>query len=473
MIKLYNTLTRNVEEFKPIHKEWVGFYSCGPTVYDYAHIGHARTYIFADTLQRVLEFAGYKVKRVMNITDVGHLTSDSDSGQDKMEKGAAREHKSVWDIAKFYTDDFFAMTDVLNIKRPSIICKATDYIPGMISLIQTLEKKGCTYVIGDGVYFDTTTLKDYGKLTGTSFKELQKGLKAGARIEMVTGKKNPTDFALWKLTPKGTKRQMEWVSPWGRGFPGWHIECSAMSMAKLGETIDIHTGGIDHVQIHHTNEIAQSEAATGNPFVRYWLHADHLMVDGQKMSKSLGNFYRVKDIVEKGHNPLTLRYLFLTSSYRTTMNFTWKSLEGAQTSLKNLYQRIEQVAKRDDSDEKTNPQLVAEFKQSFEDAIYDDLNIPKALSVVWMMLKSKLSRNDTMNLLELFDSVLALDLIKNHSSESKLEAVDEHIETLVKKRDTYRLEKKWDKSDEIRHLLEEKGYVVSDTKSGTVIKKKE
>lgn len=290
MLKLYNTLTHKVEEFSPLTPPVVTYYSCGPTVYDFAHIGHARTYIFADILQRVLEFNGFQVKRVMNITDVGHLTSDADSGEDKMERGAAREKKSVWDIAKFYTTDFMDMIKKLNIKEPQIICKATDNITSMIRIIEVLEKKGFTYKIADGLYFDTSKFPDYGKLTGQTYEDLQKTLKAGARVEMVEGKKHPTDFALWKFTPAGIKRQMEWDSPWGRGFPGWHIECSAMSMKYLGETIDLHSGGVDHIPIHHTNEIAQSEAATGKTFVRFWLHADHLLVDGQKMSKSLNNF---------------------------------------------------------------------------------------------------------------------------------------------------------------------------------------
>lgn len=268
MFQIYNTLTHKIEEFKPINPLNVGFYSCGPTVYDFIHIGHARTYIFADILQRVLEFNGYKVKRVMNITDVGHLASDADSGEDKMEKGAKREGRSVWDIAKFYTEDFFSMCQKLNIKKPEIICKATDYIKEMIQIMKVLEKKGFTYKTDDGIYFDTSKFRDYGKLTGQSFDKLQKSLKAGARVEFSQGKKHPTDFALWKFSPMGVKRQMEWDSPWGRGFPGWHLECSAMSMKYLGDTLDIHTGGVEHIPIHHTNEIAQSEAITGKQFVK-------------------------------------------------------------------------------------------------------------------------------------------------------------------------------------------------------------
>lgn len=475
MLRLYNSLTRKIEDFTPLTPHTVTYYSCGPTVYDYAHIGHARTYTFADVLERVLAFNGLAVKRVMNITDVGHLTSDADAGEDKMEKGAVREGKSVWDIARLYTDDFFTMLEALNIRKPPVICKATGYIPQMIDLVKRLEAKSFTYVISDGVYFDTTKFPDYGKLTGQSFSELEKGLKAGARVEIVEGKKHPTDFALWKLTPPGLKRQMEWDSPWGKGFPGWHIECSAMVMATLSETIDIHTGGVDHIPIHHTNEIAQSEAATGKQFVRFWLHGEHLLVDGKKMSKSLGNFFRVSDCSAKGFSPMALRYLFLTASYRKTMNFTWESLTAAQHALDGLYEQISnfnsQIANRKRetlSQEKL--EKADGFRDAFTYAINDDVNTAKALAVLWEVIKSNIPPGDKLDLLFLFDEVLGLKLRESgvRNSES---GIPEEIDGLVKKREQLRKEKKWKESDDVRREIEEKGFRVEDTSKGVVVKK--
>jgi len=475
MLFLYNTLTRRIEEFKPLNPPLVTYYSCGPTVYDFAHIGHARTYVFADILERVLIFNGYKVKRVLNITDVGHLTSDSDTGEDKIEKGAIREKKSVWDIAKFYTDDFFQMMAKLNIKKPEIICRATDHIASMIRLIEVLESKGFTYKIEDGVYFDTSKLKDYGKLTGGNFDSLQKTLKAGARVEMIKGKKNLTDFALWKFSPSGVKRQMEWDSPWGRGFPGWHIECSAMSMKFLGETLDIHTGGVDHIPIHHTNEIAQSEAATGKQFVRFWLHAQHLLVEGEKMSKSLGNYYRLKDIEEKGFKPLALRYLFLTASYRSQMSFSWKSLMGAQNALDNLYQQILNFKLQVTKGQRT---ILSEekllkidlFREKFQKAINNDLNTPEALAVIWEIVKSNISNEDKYDLLVFFDEVLGLGL-RDLSIQKQETRIPEKLMQLVDRRENLRREKKWEEADKIRKDIEKEGYILEDTPAGPKLKK--
>ncbi|MDZ4228399.1 MAG: cysteine--tRNA ligase, partial [Candidatus Levybacteria bacterium] len=325
MFSLYNSLTRKVEDFKPINSPLVTMYTCGPTVYDYQHIGHMRRYVGDDIIIRALEFNGFRVKQVVNITDVGHLVSDSDTGEDKMEKGAKKFGMSVWDIAKKFEKQFFNSIDALNVDRPDILMHATDYIKEQILFIQVLEGKGFTYKIEDGIYFDTSRVKDYNKLSHQNLEEL----KAGARVEMVKGKKNPTDFALWKFSyPEGrdfdlakdttlSRRQMEWESPWGVGFPGWHIECSTMAIKGLNtENLDIHTGGIDHIAIHHTNEIAQSEAATGKEFVRYWVHHNFLHVDGQKMSKSIGNIYTVEDVVKKGFDPMALRYLYLQTHYR-------------------------------------------------------------------------------------------------------------------------------------------------------------
>lgn len=467
MLCLYNTLTRKIEEFTPVSSTFVGFYSCGPTVYDYAHLGHARTYIFNDILQRILTFDGYTVKRVMNITDVGHLTSDSDTGEDKMEKGAKRENKTVWNIAEFYTKDFFAMMTSLNIIKPEIICKATDYIPQMITMISTLEKKGFTYTLEDGVYFDTSKIPDYGKLTGLSFDELQKSLKAGARVEIVVGKKYPTDFALWKLTPKGVMRQMEWDSPWGKGFPGWHIECSAMAKEFLGNHFDLHTGGVDHIPVHHTNEIAQSESANAEPFVNYWLHGEHLLVDGQKMSKSLGNFYRLSDIQSKGFDPLSLRYLFMTASYRYQMNFTWESLLSAQNAYFRMREQVSRLkaeglhARTVLSSEKMDE--IDGFRKKFNEAINNDMNMSAALGVSWEVLKSNIPSFDKYDLLVLFDEVLGLEL-GTFKSQSKEVELPKEIQVLLEKRQVLRKEKKYAEADSIRKEIEDKGYNVEDKK---------
>lgn len=471
MLYLYNTLTHHKDEFKSLNPSVVTYYSCGPTVYDFAHIGHARTYIFADILQRVLEFNGFKVKRVMNITDVGHLTSDSDIGEDKMEKAATVLKKTIWEIANYYTDDFFKMTDKLNIKRPQIICKATNSVTSMVRLIEVLEKKGFTYTTSDGVYFDTSKFPKYGQLAGWTFAQMQKKLKAGARVEMITGKKHPTDFALWKLTPAGVSRQMEWDSPWGRGFPGWHIECSVMAMDNLGETVDIHTGGADHIPIHHTNEIAQSEAATGKQFVRYWLHADHLLVENQKMSKSLGNFFRLTDLEEKGYQPLSLRYLFLTSTYRQQMNFTWKSLEAAQNAYDSLKSQI--IGIKESMEEKKRENLsgeklakIDELRNEFTEKINDDLNTAEGLSVLWKVLKSSLPSGDKYDLIILFDEVLGLGLDKIQTEEK---VIPEEIQALAKEREEMRRAKKFKEADDLRKQILEKGYSVEDTPSGLKI----
>ena len=469
MLFLYNTLTHKKEEFRPLHPPVVTYYSCGPTVYDFAHIGHARTYIFADILQRVLEFNGFKVKRVMNITDVGHLTSDSDIGEDKMERAAKASKKTIWEIAKYYTDDFFKMTDKLNIKRPQIICKATDSVASMVHFIEVLEKKGFTYTTSDGVYFDTSKFPKYGQLAGWTFAQLQKKLKSGARVEMITGKKHQTDFALWKLTPAGVSRQMEWDSPWGRGFPGWHIECSVMAMDNLGETVDIHTGGADHIPIHHTNEIAQSEAVTGKQFVRYWLHADHLLVENQKMSKSLGNFFRLTDLEEKGYKPLPLRYLFLTSSYRQQMNFTWKSLEAAQNAYDSLKSQIIGIKESMEGKKRENLSgekltKINELRNEFTKKVNDDLNTAEGLSVLWKVLKSSLPAGDKYDLIILFDEVLGLGLDKIQTEEM---VIPEEIKILASKREEMRKAKKFKEADDLRMQILDKGYSVEDTPTGS------
>ena len=466
-------MTRKVEEFKPINPPLVTMYTCGPTVYEYSHIGHMRRYVGDDILVRILEFNNYKVKQVMNITDVGHLTSDSDTGEDKMEKGARKFGMSVWDIAKKFEKQFFNSADALNIRRPNILMHATDYIPEQIVFIQTLEKKGFTYKINDGIYFDTSKFKTYGRLRG---EQKTNELKAGARVEMVKGKKNPTDFALWKFsypqvsshpTPgvSSGKRQMEWESPWGVGFPGWHIECSTMAIKGLDtETLDIHTGGIDHIQIHHTNEIAQSEAATGKEFVKYWVHHNFLHVEGNKMSKSIGNIFTVEEVVKRGFDPLALRYLYLQTHYRAEMNFTWGSLEGAQIAYKRL---IEEVS------EFKNPKIgCAEYEEKFKNAINDDLNMSKALSVVWEIIKSDYPDSAKAESIFRMDQVLGLDLEKAGEKKKRIKiVVPAAIKKLIEEREQLRKRGSYTQADHIRNKIKKLGYNIKDTKNGVEIEK--
>lgn len=460
MLRLYNTLTRKIEEFSPINSPDVGIYSCGPTVYDYSHIGHMRRYVGDDILVRVLEYDDYKVKQVMNITDVGHLVSDADEGEDKMEKGAKKFGMSVWDIAKKFEAQFLEGMDLLNIERPNVLMHATDYIKDQIELIEILEEKGYTYKIADGIYFDTSKFPNYTELSRQNLDEI----KAGARVEMVKGKKNLSDFALWKFSPKNSKRQMEWDSPWGKGFPGWHVECSAMSMKALGPTFDIHTGGIDHINIHHTNEIAQSEAASGRKFVNYWVHHGFLKVEDEKMSKSLGNFYTVTDIVKKGFNPLALRYLYLQTHYRQEMNFTFEALESAQNALKKLYDEISSW---------DEPKVgCAEFENDFFEAINEDLNMPKALAVMWELVKSDYPTSAKAESLFKFDKVLGLDL-ENQAAKQKLQAseIPQEVLDLAKQRDELRKQRRFHLADQIRGKIKKLGYDVEDKQGKTEIKK--
>lgn len=409
---LTNTLTRKKEKFEAINPPQVGLYTCGMTVYDYAHIGHGRKYMTDDILKRVLIFNGFKVRHVQNVTDVGHLVSDADEGEDKLEKGATKTGKTVWEVAQFFTDDFYNSMDKLNIIRPDVICKATDHIKEQIEMVQKLIDGGFAYDTPEAVYFDVTRDDDYGKLTG----QLLSQKKVAAREEIKTGeyKKNPQDFALWfKRVGRFKDHTMHWESPWGDGFPGWHIECSAMSIKYLGEQFDIHTGGEDHVPVHHTNEIAQSESATGKtPFVNYWIHTAFLMVDGKKMSKSLENFYTVDDVLKKGFDPIALRYLYLTSHYRKPMNFTWEALESASTGLKNLRLKVINLkvnTRHALSSEKN--EKVDSYRDMFTRAVNDDLNTSKALAVVWETLKSSIPSTDKYDLIKTFDEVLGLMLI--------------------------------------------------------------
>ena len=453
MIKLYNTLTRKKEVFKPLKDKKVGFYTCGPTVYWYQHIGNLRSYIFSDILKRVLIFNGYKVKQVMNITDVGHLTSDADTGEDKIEKAAKKEGKTAKEISNYYWKIFRQDFKKLNIQEPDIWCKATEHIKEQIALIKKLEEKGYTYKTSDGIYFDTSKFKDYGKLAGLK----KEGLEPGKRVGMKE-KKNPTDFALWKFSPVGIKRQMEWKSPWGIGFPGWHIECSAMSMKYLGESFDIHTGGEDHIPIHHPNEIAQSEAATGKKFVNFWLHGAFLTFKGEKVSKSRGGLYTVSELEEKGFPPLAYRYFCLTAHYRTPLDFSFKALENAENSVGRLKNIISEL--RDDK--KLNQKYLEEFNK----AISDDLDMPNALAILWNFLRNNSAEGKIKTIKEM-DKVLGLDLFKKEKI-----IIPKEISQLVKEREKARKNKNWQRADELRKEIKAKGYLIEDTAKGPKLKKK-
>jgi len=457
MITLYNTLTRKKEAFTT--KDVVGLYTCGPTVYAYAHIGNLRTYVFEDVLKRVLLYNNFIVNHVMNITDVGHLTSDADEGQDKMEKGAAREGKTVWEIAAFYTQAFEDDIHKLNIHDPDIWCRATDHIHEQIEQIKTLEKNGLTYQTEDGIYFDTSKLDDYGKLAQLNLNDL----KAGARTEM-RDKKNPTDFALWKFSPKDAKREMEWDSPWGVGFPGWHLECSAMSMKYLGDQFDIHCGGIDHIQVHHTNEIAQAEGATGKkPWVRFWLHGEFLVIDKGKMAKSGENFLTLQTLIDKGYDPLVYRYFCLTAHYRQQLKFSWEALDTAKNSYESIKTKI--------LDLQENPTEgshdVEHHKTAFLNAVNDDLNMPQALAALWDLLKDDaIASKERVATTELFDEVLGLRISTFGTEEIPAEIIE-----LADTREKARVAKDWASSDKIRDEIRERGYVVEDKKEGYVLRK--
>lgn len=466
-MKLYNTSSRRIEIFKPLNPPTVTLYTCGPTVYDYTHIGHMRTYVNNDVLKRSLIYLGYKVRHVMNVTDVGHLSGDDDTGVDKLEKGAEKTGKTVWDVAKFYTDYFLRTMDSLNIIRPDIICKATGHIELMIKMIQTLEKKGYTYVTKEAVYFDSSKFPGYGRLSGQKLSEKLKGARDDVYLD--PGKKHPTDFSLWFLR-KGrfANHNMHWDSPWGDGFPGWHIECSAMSMKYLGETIDIHAGGVDHIPVHHENEIAQSEAASGKQFVRFWFHNNFLMADDQKMSKSLGNFYTIDDLIKHGIEPLSIRYLFLQSHYRQLMNFTWISARSAQDGFKKLKNIILDLKKNNSQTRKLVNKKISktECQRLFRSAIENDLQTAQALAVMWEMLKSNLNPSDKLKLLIDFDKVFGLKL-----DETEKEKIPEEIIKLAEKRQLSKKNRDYAASDNIRKKIKESGYQIEDLKDGYRIKK--
>ena len=455
-LKLFNTLTRKKEVFKPIKNKTAGVYTCGPTVYWYQHIGNLRSYIFSDILKRVLLYDGYKVKHVMNVTDVGHLTSDADEGEDKIEKAAQKEHKNAKEIAEYYLKIFKEDFKKLNIIEPNVWSKATEHIAEQIELIKKLEKNGFTYKTSDGIYFDTSKMKDYGKMANLKNQKLE----AGKRIDLGE-KKNITDFALWKFSPSTdsgqAKRQQEWNSPWGIGFPGWHIECSAMSMKHLGEHFDIHTGGIDHIPVHHTNEIAQNEGATGHKVVNFWIHGEFLTSAGEKISKSKGGLFTLSELEEKGFNPMAFRYLMFTAHYRTPLNFSLQALQEAQ----NGYERLNNIISEIKDDKKINKKYLEEF----EKAIDNDLDMPKALSVLWKMLRDQKAIGKIKTIAEM-DKVFGLDLLKKEELK-----IPQEVEKLINERETARKNKDFNKSDELRDKIKELGYLVEDTIEGQKIKK--
>ena len=493
-MRLYNTLTRRIETVEPLHSGSVGLYACGLTVYDYTHLGHLRKYTMDDVLIRAMRHSGFKVKFVQNVTDVGHLASDGDTGEDKLEKGAKKYNKTVWDIAHEFEDYFWRSMDMMGNARPDVSCRATDHIPAQLEMVKALEKKGFAYVIeDDGVYFDTSKIADYGKLAGFDPAALQEG----ARVEMVAGKRSKTDFALWKFERPGENRAMVWPSPWAeRSFPGWHIECSAMAMEYLtdikqpdgsfqwekAEPITIHTGGIDHIPVHHTNEIAQAEAASGKqPFVQYWVHHNFLRVNGEKMSKSLGNFFTIDDILKRHISPKALRLLFLTTHYRSEMNFTWETLEGMQKTYRRLLEMVVQFKTEAERTALSEEKLVKidEYRKRFFESVENDLNTAEAVAIIWEVSKSNIPGRDKFDLLVEFDEVLGLGLqtaekqlaeMKDTEAESIFSESDEALPVDVRKlladRKAAKEAKEWSKADQLRGEVQTLGYTIKDGAGG-------
>ena len=477
-MRIFNSLGRQIEEFVPIKSPKVGMYTCGPTVYDYAHIGHGRKYVYDDLLKRVLTYNGLGVTHVQNVTDVGHLVSDADEGEDKLEKGAKKLGKTVWETAEMFIKGFYETMDRLNILRPDVVCRATDNISEQVELIKKLVDRGFAYDTPEAVYFEVAKFPRYGELSGQRLTDKL----VGAREGVVSGsyKKNGVDFALWfKLVGRFEGHVMKWDSPWGPGFPGWHIECSAMSMKYLGESFDIHTGGEDHIPVHHTNEIAQSEAVTGKPLAKYWMHTAFLMIDGQKMSKSLGNMYGVEEVVGKGFSPLALRYLYMTAHYRMPQNFNWSALAAAQTALDKLGEFVkssmlnadfvalrEQSSRKELSKEKLKK--LDGFRDKFMSAVNNDLNFPQGLAVVWEMVKSNIPDYDKLDLLLDWDQILGLGLTEAQIGVE----VPEEVKRLAGERESLRRAGKFVEADEVRMKVEELGYTIKDTNGGPVFNAK-
>ena len=472
-LSLYNTASRRKEEFTPLTPGLVRLYCCGPTVYHFAHIGNLRTYVFEDLLRRVLEEDGYRVNHVVNITDVGHLTSDADTGEDKMEKGARREGKSVWDIAEYYAAAFRKDWKALNLREPTVWPKATEHIPEQIALIQELESKGFTYAVpGDGIYFDTSKFPRYA-----DFAKLDvEGMQAGARVAVNEGKRAPTDFALWKVSPIDAQRQMEWESPWGKGFPGWHVECSAMAMKHLGETLDIHCGGSDHVRVHHTNEIAQSECATGKPFARFWLHGGWLLEapppsspeggkgGGGKMSKSAGEFVTLDTLLAQGYSPMDYRYFCLTAHYRNYLNFGYAALDGARDSLRSLRKKTDSLMGKAGS---IGGDRAQEWKRKFLEAVHDDLNFPQALGILNLMLKDPdLLEGERAGLVTDFDKFLGLRLTEREIAAAA--ELPSDLMAMLEERLGARKRKDFARSDAIRKEFKTRGFELKDNPDGTM-----
>ena len=469
-LKIYNTLNRKEEEFKEIEPGKVKMYACGPTVYNFAHIGNLRTYVFEDILKKVLEYDGYEVTHMMNITDVGHLQSDQDLGEDKMNIGAKRENKSVLELAKFYENSFITDLKRLNVKLPNIMTRATEHVEEMIKLIKKLEERGYTYIANGNVYFSIDKFDDYNKLANLNMEELQ----PGNRIKIDVFKKNPFDFVLWFVNSKYDKHILQWESPWGTGFPGWHVECSAMAIKYLGENMDIHCGGVDHIPVHHTNEIAQSECALGHKWVNYWIHGEFLTTTGnEKMSKS-GEFLTLEKLIADGFSPLDYRYYILQSKYRKTLTFSYERLLESKKSLDSLKKKIAAITESIAKAEKVNDSLLDKYKRDFKEYINADLNIANALTVLFNVLKDdKLNNLEKKILIKDFDRIFSLNLIEE---KEKIKLNDEkikNIEELLKERATARLNEKWERADKIRDLLLEENIEIIDNKEGTTWKLKE
>ena len=458
--KIYNTLGHKIEDFVPYNKDKVTMYTCGPTVYHYAHIGNLRSYICEDVLEKALNYCGYNVKRVMNITDVGHLSSDADTGEDKMLKGAKREHKTVLEIAKYYTDCFKSDCDRLNIKWPETVVPATSLIDDYIKFIEVLMEKGYAYFTNGNVYFDTSKLKEYYQLTNHNEEELMHGVRES--VEEDTNKRNKTDFVLWFTKSKFDSQELKWQSPWGMGYPGWHIECSCISLKYLGEQLDIHCGGVDNIFPHHTNEIAQTESYIGKKWCNYWFHVEHLNDKSGKMSKSNGEFLTVDLLIKKGFNPLAYRLFCLQSHYQKQLLFTYESLEGAQNTYDKLISKIKSI--NEDSSE-VDKALFEKYNNMFKETLCDNLNTSNSLTALYDVLKSDLNNNTKLALIKSFDKVLSLDLIKEEKYDEELIS---YIEDMIIKRSNAKKEGNYELADSIRNELLERGIILKDTREGTV-----
>lgn len=457
-LKLYNTLTRKKENFKPLNDDTVRIYSCGPTVYNYSHIGNFRAYIFSDILRRVLKYNGYKLMHVMNITDVGHLESDADEGEDKMLKASKRENKDPYEIAKYYTEIFLRDLERLNIEKPEIICKATDHIKDMINYVQEILDNGYAYETSNGIYFDISKLDKYPELSNRNIEDQL----AGARVEVDPEKRSPYDFALFIKAPK--EHLMKWESPWGLCYPGWHIECSAMSRKYLGEEFDIHTGGVDHIPTHHENEIAQSKGATNKIPAKIWMHCEFITINNGKMSKSLGNTYTLDDLEKKNISALAYKLFCFSSHYRNKLNFTFENVEGAKIALNRLKEGYQRHFNGSD---KANPLEILDFKNKFIEAINDDLNIPMAMGIVWEVIKLPTKSKEYAKLLLHFDQVLGLDIDKvDNSDEEQNNNLPHEIVELMEKRNKARKNKNWIEADKLRDEIISKGYTVKDAPLG-------